>query len=645
MNGLFGRLTGVLGRKAEIPPTASAPEPASIPDPALAPIGSEGVSFYRVTTASGLFLSVPAGAASLAATPVLDAVHAVVALVPDAMPHACLLVTPDIGSFAVAGDPHAGIAASGRLLQTDKRRVVRLRYPLGSQGFLSASTQPPITVRFDAPGDVIQATFTLHELAQTELPVSLRSLAAELGGAASEGFGVASLLHRLKTGALRPGLVTALVRLMPQEQLDALARRLLQEPATLARLQRAMPDDTWLADRLPALAAWLADGRPGIDGHTLSSPAAEEAQLLPVTSRGVVPAGLALHALARRHALPRRTVCLLATARNEGPYLLDWVAYHLSIGFEHIFLYTNDNQDGSARLLDSLAAGGAITLVNNERGGALGPQEKAYAHALTSLSQILDYRWTAILDIDEYMAFDTTMFDSVTDFIGFHEAQPADAIALCWAMFAAMPGERWADSPSPMRFVRREGGINNHVKSLFRTRLFWYAQPHNPYATLDAAFHYRTEDGRVHHHPGVQGRLAAFAETASANQAWINHYMLRTADEALWKWSRGRADWLTPQSDERRAWFLDFVSQTFLDLARPERLVEDRRILSCARSQGAMLDRLRSLPGVAEADAAAKTQFADQLTQNTRSFLSAELPADAPVTLRQFRELLADTHA
>ena len=58
-----------------------------------------------------------------------------------------------------------------------------------------------------------------------------------------------------------------------------------------------------------------------------------------------------------------------------------------------------------------------------------------------------------------------------------------------------------------------------------------------------------------------------------------------------------------------------------------------------------MLDRLRSLPGVADAEAAVKAQFARQLADNTRAFLESALPPDAPETLRYFRDLLADTHA
>ena len=532
----------------------------------------------------------------------------------------------------MAGDGLLTPGISTRLLPTTTRGIVRLRYPLGSRGYLEADDE----VRFDGPGTTMQAAFLLQPLSLADVPASAQSLAREFGAVAAEGLAAAALLARLRAGTLRSELAAPLIRLMTGEELDWLGQHLAGDAGALALLQRAMPGDFWLRTALPALTGWLNGGRPPVPGHVLTSPAQDETALLPVAERGVVPAGLALNALARRHVLPRRTACVLASARNEGPYVLDWVSYHLSIGFEHIFIYTNDNQDGSGALLEALAAGGAITLVRNDGGAVLSPQEKAYAHALSILPQILDYRWTAVLDLDEYLAFDTEMFDGIADFLGFHETQPVDAVALCWVMHAGLPGETWSEASPMTRFPRRTSGVNPHVKSLFRTRQFWYSQPHFPSPTLDAPFHYRTQDGAVHHHPGVQGRIAAYAEAPAANQAWVNHYILRTADEALWKWSRGRGDWPFEDVAAKRAGFLEFVARTFLDLARPEHLVEDHRIQSCARNQPEVLMRLLALPGVAEADAQVKAGFATQLARNTADFLATPIAEDAPETIRHF---------
>ncbi len=648
MSGLRGRFGSLFGRGRGEPvlePPAPAPGVAPGKPTSATPRSTAAVTCYRVTTHSGATLSVSAASdgaeAQLVASASLDAAHAAIAIVPDALPNACLLAAPDVRAFGVAGDGLRSVGISARLLPTTTRGIVRLRYPLGSRGYLDAGDE----LRFDGAGTTMQAAFLLHALSVADVPASALSLAREFGAAAAEGLGAAELLARLRTGALRPELAEPLIRLMGYDELDWLGHHLMGEAGALALLQRAMPGDVWVRTALPALVAWLGEGRPPVPGHVLTSMAQDEEALLAVAERRVVPAGLALQALARRHVLPRRTACVLATARNEGPYLLDWIAYHQSIGFEHLFLYTNDNQDGSDPLLAALAAGGAVTLVHNENGQVLSPQEKAYAHALTVLPQILDYRWTAVLDLDEYLAFDAEMFDGIGDFLGFHETQPVDAVALCWVLHAGLPGETWSEASPMVRFPRRMSTVDQHVKSLFRTRQFWYSQPHFPSATLDAPFHYRTQDGGVHHHPGVPGRIAALAEAPAANQAWINHYILRTGDEALWKWSRGRGDWPLRDVDAKRAGFLEFIARTFLDLARPEHLVDDRRILSCARNQPAALEKLLAMPGVAHADAQVKAGFAEQLARNTADFLADPMAQDAPETIQHFRELLRVTHS
>ncbi|MEL7000367.1 MAG: glycosyltransferase family 2 protein, partial [Pseudomonadota bacterium] len=41
--------------------------------------------------------------------------------------------------------------------------------------------------------------------------------------------------------------------------------------------------------------------------------------------------------------------------RNEAPYVLEWVAYHRIIGFDHIVVCTNDCDDNTPALLDAIA--------------------------------------------------------------------------------------------------------------------------------------------------------------------------------------------------------------------------------------------------------------------------------------------------
>ena len=48
-------------------------------------------------------------------------------------------------------------------------------------------------------------------------------------------------------------------------------------------------------------------------------------------------------------------------------YLLDWIAYHKALGFEQIFLYTNDNTDRSDELLERLSLSSEIVWIDSRR--------------------------------------------------------------------------------------------------------------------------------------------------------------------------------------------------------------------------------------------------------------------------------------
>jgi hypothetical protein len=630
--GLFARLFGRKGGAAPAP--AVDVLPSRVPEVAApAPTASAAIKWYRLGSCRGKPVTLLGDPPGLGYADRLDAAHALLAAVPVALPHVCVLLAPDGRPFAVMGDTAAtGIATSALIMQTDLRGVVRLKYPVASAAFLIAMPEEPL-VRFDGAGDTMDAAFAMVAAPEADIPQAARALGAEIGGAASEYLRAAPLLARLASGALRWELAEALIRVMPRDELAEFARLLLDRPRELALLARQMPRHSWLDSHLTRLAAWQKTRDPLLAEALRFSPQAEGLALHAVKNAGLVSAGLALHTLARRQILPRRMVCLIATAKNEGVYLLDWIAYHLSIGFEHIFLYTNDNQDGSDALLEALDRARVITWIRNERGTNIGAQEKAYGHALTMVPQILDYRWAAVIDLDEYIGFDPKMFDSIVDFIGFQETQSVDAIALCWQLFAALPGDRWNEHFTPARMTLREVDANKHVKTILRPRQFWWTQPHYPTATMGYPYEYRLQDGTIHHHPAVRNRIAAFAEKPSAEQAWVNHYIVRTADEVLWKWHRGRANWLDKSQHE---WFLEFLSQNFVQLAQPERLVEDTRLLECAAGQGAVRERLLALPGVAEADTAIKSNFVRELARIRAEFLANE-PAREHDAVRQLR--------
>ncbi len=558
--------------------------------------------------------------------------------VPRHAPQASLLLAHDARPIAIEGDGLTAPAISARLRRVPGGRV-ELRHPIATTRHLGVVTGAPVgkpnRVLFDRVGDKLLDRFELHPADPATLAPAGRTLLEELAAATHAPTSASVLLALLHAGQIRPELAETLARALPPDELANLARRLATVPPDLALFRRAMPRDPWLAETLPALLAWLAQGRPAT--RIATSPASEDHVSVLQTGALRPQAGLALTALARRTVSPRRTAALLATARNEGPYILDWLAHHRACGFEHAVIYSNDNDDGSDDLLALLANHDEITWVRNELGPGARAQWKAYGHAFKVLPDLLDFRYTMVLDLDEYVGFRTDLFAGIADLIGWHEHQPTDALALRWLTFTANRLDTWRDAPSTRRFTRREPEVSPLFKSLVRSNMFWDSQCHFPFPTMDVPFSYRLEDGAPCHHMGRLRGIKLPQDAVSADSAWVAHHVYRSAGEALVKATRGDATWdATTRAEPER---LETIVRRFVAMADNPGLVTDDRTIHTARTLDAQLTRLRALPGIRACDEAIKQRYATRLAALTQAFLDTPVP-EGRLAFTQFQNIL-----
>lgn len=112
-----------------------------------------------------------------------------------------------------------------------------------------------------------------------------------------------------------------------------------------------------------------------------------------------------LCAVIQKRRPSKHRVAAVLMARDEGIYLPEWISHHVLIGIDHIFVYTNDNSDGSDELLNALAANGIITLIRNSFAPGVNPQRKVYQHAIGLLDELRDYKWAFFIDADEFVNF------------------------------------------------------------------------------------------------------------------------------------------------------------------------------------------------------------------------------------------------
>lgn len=167
---------------------------------------------------------------------------------------------------------------------------------------------------------------------------------------------------------------------------------------------------------------------------------------------------------------PNREAALVASVRNEGLSILEWIAHHRTLGFDDIFIYTNNNTDGSTELLRLLAEHHVIYLIENEVGDAVSPQIKGYEHSLHFLPELRNYRWVCYLDADEFLISRCEPeldLHSLLRAVAAVDSPNLDAVLFNWKWFGS---ENAYDRTEGLLLNRFRHSIhNNHVKTLART--------------------------------------------------------------------------------------------------------------------------------------------------------------------------------
>jgi hypothetical protein len=442
--------------------------------------------------------------------------------------------------------------------------------------------------------------FKLAAVALDALPPAiLRQIAAIEEVAATPPTSAIYLLRR--TPLPERAMVAALMAgaLIPSD-VEILADDLVEDRAHQQSLASLFPNDPWSHTALPDLSRFLqarrtstllgspdhGRTRPIVIGPALDSLADD------VSQGDFVSLGHRCNIIARRSVAPTKTICIVAAARDDGAYLLDWIAYHRAIGVQHIFLYTNDNIDGSDRLLRALADAGEITLIESTLStSGVAPVMKAYGHALSMLPDILDYRWCAIIDSDEMIGIDRSLFESIQAYIEWQELRSVDAIALNWLVFGSSGRLRWHDAPLRRRFQERY--LDPHIKTICRPRMFNHSTPHFPLTDLKTSVVCRDALGEPH------PVATPHTPVPRDSPAWIAHYFYRSFEEFVWKFSRGRGDQplseTLPQINVPAEFMAGYVRQSS-ELP----LTHDERMMAFAAETDAQTERLRLLPGVAD---------------------------------------------
>ncbi|NRB17847.1 MAG: glycosyltransferase family 2 protein [Rhodobacteraceae bacterium] len=240
---------------------------------------------------------------------------------------------------------------------------------------------------------------------------------------------------------------------------------------------------------------------------------------------------------------------IVTTMKNEGPFILEWLAYHRAIGFSDFLVYTNDCTDGTDTLLDLLQAKGFLQhRANPFRLTGLKPQHAAL-QAAEKESVIQNAKWVACIDVDEYINIKVGA-GTLDDL--FAVIPDANMISMTWRLFGNADIHTYADRFITEQFTRcaPELARKPHqawgFKTLFQNSgLFKKLGVHRPKglnAQLVDQINWVNGSGTPLPRNHYRNAWRSTVETYGYDLVSLNHYAVRSAESFLVKRDRGRVN-------------------------------------------------------------------------------------------------------
>ena len=242
-------------------------------------------------------------------------------------------------------------------------------------------------------------------------------------------------------------------------------------------------------------------------------------------------------------------VTAVTCVKNEGPFLLEWIAFNRLLGVTDFLFYSNDCTDATDLLLDALSREPWLTHLPNPAEGR-NYQMEALKDA-ASQRVVSDADWVWIADVDEFLNIhvgDHTI-PALIDACG-----NPQAISVTFQFFANNDVDRFVDRPVIGQFSHSHnpdlwcGDSAIEVKTLVRRDFpLQYFGAHRPFFRKNLPAQDRPVwtdgSGRAVPHRFLVAanprRIRRFPARGARNFATLNHYALRSLDSYLIKNDRG----------------------------------------------------------------------------------------------------------
>lgn len=253
----------------------------------------------------------------------------------------------------------------------------------------------------------------------------------------------------------------------------------------------------------------------------------------------------------KRHDSPHGQVTAVSMMKDEGPYLVEWVAHHLAVGFSDLLVYTNDCSDGTDDMLIRLEELGLAHHRRNVIPEGLRPQPSALNYAQEE-PVVQQSDWIMVFDADEFVSI--RHGDGTLDqLISAAKGQDANGIVLTWRIFGSGGVVEWSRAPVTEQYLMAAPAEWNKgwgVKTLFTFDAdYWKLGIHRPKMK---ARHIKTDfpdkvkwlngSGRVMEDYFKFRGWRSVSRTVGYDWVQLNHYAVKSVDSYAIRKLRGNVN-------------------------------------------------------------------------------------------------------
>ena len=297
-----------------------------------------------------------------------------------------------------------------------------------------------------------------------------------------------------------------------------------------------------------------------------------------------------------QHLKPRSkhgTVMAVSMMKDEAPFLLEWFAHHLAVGFTDILVYTNDCSDGTDEMLIRLEELGLGHHRPNVIADGVKPQPSALGHAQQEpLVGAAD--WVLVFDADEFLSINHPSA-SLEGMLDDTVARGGTGVVITWRIFGSGGVIDWSRAPVTEQYTRAAPPLWNKgwgVKTLFKFDPdYWKLGIHRPTIKnkhLETGFpdtvHWLNGSGLPMEEYFKFRGWRSIRRTIGYGWAQMNHYAVKSVDSYAVRKFRGNVN---NKADKYNAdyWSLQDRNE-----------VEDRAILRHAPDRARIMAELLSDP-------------------------------------------------